>query len=150
MLDLLSTFSVTELLIFIVMLAIAFKEVTSFILWIKGLIAKRDENKTSLNDKEKSDTKRLNNVESNVQKIINSVNELSEKVDLLISSDKDDIKSDITRDHHFFCYNQGWIDDYSLDCLEKRYEHYVDEHGNSFIEQLMEEVRKLPKTPPEA
>ena len=43
---------------------------------------------------------------------------------------------------------QEWIDDYSLDCIERRYKHYIDEGGNSFIGQLMIEIRKLPHQPP--
>lgn len=39
--------------------------------------------------------------------------------------------------HHFFVYKQGWIDDYSLDCLEKQYRHYRQEGSSSFIEQKM-------------
>ena len=39
--------------------------------------------------------------------------------------------------HHFFVYKQGWIDDYNLNCLEKRYRHYQQEGSNSFIEQKM-------------
>ena len=58
---------------------------------------------------------------------------LSAKIDLLIDSDKDDIKSYITREHHRFCYDLKEIDDFSLDCLEKRFKHYSDEGGNSFI-----------------
>ena len=45
-----------------------------------------------------------------------------------------------------FCYEKRQIDDYSLDCLEKRYTHYVEEGGNSFIHDLMEDIRALPKT----
>ena len=70
---------------------------------------------------------------------------LSKKVDILIQSDKDDIKAFITREHHYFCYQKGWIDDNSLDCIEKRYTHYQKEGGNSFIETLMEQIRELPK-----
>lgn len=66
-------------------------------------------------------------------------------VDMLIASDKDDIKAYITKEHHYFCYEKGYIDDYSLDCLERRYGHYKDEGGNSFAEDLMKDVRTLPK-----
>ena len=52
--------------------------------------------------------------------------ELSTKIDMLIDSDKDAIKSYITKEHHYYCYQVGWIDDFSLDCLEKRYQHYED------------------------
>ncbi len=54
------------------------------------------------------------------------LNELSKKIDMLVDSDKDAIKSYITKEHHYFCYQVGWIDDFSLDCLEKRYQHYED------------------------
>lgn len=70
------------------------------------------------------------------------------KIDMLIESDKDDIKSYITREHHYFCYKIGWIDDFSLDCIEKRYKHYTDEGGNTFIGGFMEELRALPKSNP--
>ena len=75
------------------------------------------------------------------------LNNLSQKIDILIQSDRDDIRSYITREHHYFCYQKGWIDDFSLDCIEKQYMHYVDEGGNSFIEGFMEELRALPKQP---
>jgi hypothetical protein len=64
---------------------------------------------------------------------------------MLIDSDKDDIKAFITREHHYFCYQKGWVDDYSLDCVERRYAHYEQEGGNSFVEDLMKDLRKLPK-----
>jgi hypothetical protein len=43
----------------------------------------------------------------------------------------------------------GWIDDYSMECCERRYQHYKDEGGNSFIKGFMEDLRALPKKPPE-
>ena len=64
----------------------------------------------------------------------------------MVESDKDDIKAWITEKHHFYCYEKRHIDDYSLDCIEKRYAHYQDEGGNSFVEDLMKDIRKLPKT----
>ena len=67
---------------------------------------------------------------------------------MLIESDRDDIKSFITREHHRFCYQVGWIDDFSLDCIEKRYKHYKNEGGNTFIDGFMEELRALPKSSP--
>lgn len=77
--------------------------------------------------------------EQNLDKILNSIQ-------LLINSDKDDIKAWITEKHHYYCYEKKHIDDYSLDCIEKRYTHYKNEGGNSFVEDLMKDIRKLPKT----
>ena len=76
------------------------------------------------------------------------LNKLSEKIDVLIASDRDDIRSFITKEHHYFCYEKGWIDNFSLECLENQYSHYVDEGGNSFIKAFMEELRRLPKQNP--
>lgn len=83
---------------------------------------------------------------SNIQaQTIDEIQHLKENITNLTASDKDDIKAWITEKHHHFCYEIKYIDDYSLDCIEKRYAHYVDEGGNSFIRTLMEEIRNLPK-----
>lgn len=55
----------------------------------------------------------------------------------------------ITISHHYFVYLQKWIDDYTLDTLEKRFAVYRQENGNSFVKGLMNEIRALPKQPPE-
>ena len=52
---------------------------------------------------------------------------------MLIESDKDSIRSYITKEHHYFYGEQQWIDNFSLDCIERRFKHYEDEGGNSFI-----------------
>jgi hypothetical protein len=79
--------------------------------------------------------------------LVNLVANLTEKVDLLIASDKDAIKSYITEQYHYFVEQKGWIDDFSLDCLEKRFSHYLEENGNSFVESLMNQIRNLPRVP---
>lgn len=77
-----------------------------------------------------------------------SIDKLSKKVDILMKSDRDAIKAFITREHHYFVYQRGWIDDYSLDCIERRYTHYNEQGGNSFIQTLMTDLRNLPKQEP--
>lgn len=147
MLQLLDAFSPSQLVIFIILLAIAFKEVVTFVLWFKDLITKRDNTKEIETEERKKNIERLDNVENTVNELKENFNEMKDDVKLLIASDKDDIKADLTKNHHYFCYRLKWIDDYSLDCMERRYEHYKDEKGNSFIDQLMNEVRALPKKP---
>lgn len=72
--------------------------------------------------------------------------QLTKTLDILFESDKDDIKSWIVEKHHFYCYEKGYIDDQMMDCLERRYSHYLDEGGNSYIHTLMEELRRLPRS----
>lgn len=166
MVELLSKYSVNEILIFMVLLAVAFKTVSSFLDWarekrraltikemkpeelsksIEKEIQRREEQLQELEAKRAKDNAELREQISEVAKHVNNV---TTKIDLLIDSDKDDIKAFITREYHYFCEQKGWIDDYSLDCIEKRYGHYVEEKGNSFISGLMEKIRNLPHTPP--
>lgn len=150
MLELLSTFSIAQIMIFIVLLAIAIKKVSDFIDWLQSKISKRDKKNHSEDEWKTKISTRLDTFDSTLDKIEDSIDKITDKVDILMESDKDDIKAFITREHHYFCYQKGWIDDYSLDCLEKRFMHYKQEKGNSFIEQLMNEIRALPKQPPDS
>ena len=147
MTTLLSSYSITQIILFIVVFSLAIKGVIDFLDWAKGKMKVAYDKKKTEEDSEKTVTERIDNLESSIKDIADSVSKVTDKVDLLLESDKDAIKAYITREHHYFCYQKEWIDDYSLDCLERRYDHYIEEHGNSFIEQLMNEVRALPKKP---
>ena len=72
------------------------------------------------------------------------IDKMARAVDILIASDKDDIKAWITEKHHYFCYDLGYIDDYNLQCIEARYKHYKEEDGNTFIDGFMGDIRALP------
>lgn len=142
MLELLQHYTVAEIISFIILLSLAIKAIISFLDWAKERLFK-------FFRKEEKD----NSLDGTLSKIIESQEQLSKEikkmndtVEILIHSDKDDIKSFVTKEYHHFMA-QGWIDDYSLDCIERRYTHYVDEGGNSFIGQLMTEIRKLPHQP---
>ena len=37
------------------------------------------------------------------------------------------------------------IDSFTMDTIEKRYQHYKDERGNSYITNIMEELRDMAK-----
>ena len=154
MLDLLSKYSVEEIISFIVVLCLAIKGSVSFFDWAKDRLKKsfNEENQQSreiesIQDELSADKKNFDTLFKTYQDLEFSLKEVVDKVDLLIKSDKDDIKAYITEKHHEFC-KQQWIDDYTMDCIERRYEHYVEEHGNSFVKKLMEELRELPNHPP--
>lgn len=151
MLELLSKYSMTEIAIIIVLLAVAVKECVSFYDWakerLKKSFKKNDPAEKVHQDLSKEVNKNKERVEiltQNQEEMKEQLNNLTNLVQLLISSDKDNIKSWITQQHHYFCYQKKCIDDYSLDCVEKRYSHYIEEHGNSFVADLMEDIRNLP------
>lgn len=153
---LLKAYSLQDILIFMVLLAIAIKGAISFFDWAKerlGRVYKKEyaetKNQEDLDAKLQQESMVIQKLEKNQDEMMMTMEKLSNKIDVLIDSDKDDIKSFLVKEHHYFCYQRGWIDDYSLDCCEKRYKHYVQEGGNSFIEDMMNEIRDLPKQPPQ-
>lgn len=150
--DLLSNYSIEQILLFIVLLAAAIKGVVSWIDWARNrgekIIEKKNKRtalEDSVNNLIQSQKEMENNINNCQVQIKNNINDIRKAINILTESDKDDIKAWITEKHHYFCYSVGWIDDYSLDCIEKRYGHYKDEGGNTFIDELMEEIRALPK-----
>lgn len=157
MLDLLQHYSISEIFLFIILLALAFKGVVTFFEWLQEHIKKAFNIKfRKISEKERVNKKIedgeifMNELREHQKINDETLKSLSKKIDVLVQSDKDDIKAYITKEHHKFCYDKGWIDDFSLDCLEKRFKHYADEGGNSFICGFMEELRALPKRPPQS
>lgn len=159
MTDLFTNYSVSEIVVFIVVLAFAMKESVTFFDWSKDRLRKvydknyesveqHKELRNEIDDLNKlfEEKKRVNDTFAKIDLTFEKINQ---RIDMLIESDKEDIKSYITEKHHFFVYGQGWIDDYSTECLERRFAVYTQEHGNSFVEGLMNEIRALPKQPPE-
>ena len=166
MVELLTTYDLSEILIFIVLLAVAFKAVSSFIDWARDKRRKvtlkemqPDELAKQIAQETKDREQQIQELKIQKEKegaelrqqivgIAAQVSSLTDKINLLVESDKDDIKAFITREYHYFCEQKGWIDDYSMDCIERRYNHYVEEKGNSFVKELMEHLRALPRKPP--
>lgn len=141
MTQLLTHYSVSEILLFIVIFAIAIKKVVQFIDWARkrtSQAVKQAEQPAQLKSITEQHEEEIFNLKDDIKSLQTSIN-------LLIESDKDDIKQSLTKDHHYFCYKLKSIDDYSLDCMERRYSHYTEEGGNSFVETLMNQVRALPR-----
>ena len=148
MAELITNYSWSEIILFVIAFAAAIKEVVTFWDWGKDRLRKVYDKEDKIGEIKSlivKNTKQMNEF-SNIQaQTIEEIQHLKENITNLTASDKDDIKAWITEKHHHFCYEIKYIDDYSLDCIEKRYAHYVDEGGNSFISTLMEEIRNLPK-----
>ena len=141
MIQLFTHYSPREIIIFIIILAIAIKNIVQFKDWAK----KRTKQAVQQADKPIQLEQTIDKHQQQLVDIKSELSDIKKSINLLIESDKDDIKQSLTKDHHYFCYKLKSIDDYSLDCMEKRYSHYKDEGGNSFIKILMQEVRTLPR-----
>lgn len=153
--ELLTQYSPAMIVICCILILAVVKSVIEYKEWVQKKIdegydkrrAEEDKIESTIDIIEKQDTQ-LQILGDNIEKLSCAVDRLAEKVELLTESDKDDIKAFITREYHYFCEQRKWIDDYSMDCIEKRFEHYQKEGGNTFIETLMEQLRALPRTAP--
>lgn len=136
-------YSFSQIVTFLIIFGLAIKGLITFFDWafpkIKSYIYKTDQ-------PEKMKEKIKDNSEQ-IEEIRGSLASLTKMVQLLIESDKDAIKAYITQKNLFFVHQQGWIDNYSLDCIQRRYGHYKEEGGNSFVNNLMNELRELPRKP---
>lgn len=153
--ELLASYSIEQILTFIVCLALAIKGCVSFWDWGYNRLRQVFQKETDEDNKEKQLEDQLNRIEENLNTFIEAqkvmtddISQMKQQISVLSESDKDDIKSFIVREYHYFVEQKEWIDDYSLDCIEKRYTHYKQEGGNSFVHGLMEGLRALPKHPP--
>lgn len=148
-------YSIVEIIIFFVLAAAAIKCAIDFFDWahvrLKNVFDKEHTNierQKEIDEKFKDRDEEIKQLKQSQAELTAAIGDFNKKIDMLIDSDKDDIKSYLTREHHYFCYVQKWIDDYSLDCCERRFKHYQAEKGNSFIGGFMNELRALPKMPP--
>ena len=161
MIDLLSKYDTTQVIIFIALVVIAIKSVWDMIDYFKNKYKEKFnkdyeqiESQKAIEkyylegkDQHQETLKVYERLENQLNKIENSVEKLSNKVNKLTESDMHDIKQFIVREHHYFV-SKGWIDDYSLDSIMLRYEDYKEEGGNSYIKTLVEEIKALPKQQP--
>lgn len=144
-LNLLSTYSLEQILVFIIMLSLAIKGGVDFYDWVKKRFNTTIIDRENQNRKKEEITENIDKLFEMQKEQSKAIDNLTKSVDLLLRSDRDDIKAWITQQHHHYCYELKYIDDFSLDCIEKRYAHYKAEGGNSFIEDLMTDLRSLKK-----
>jgi hypothetical protein len=166
MLEILSAFSVYQIIVYTVMLALTIKGGVDFFGWVK----EKYQAKFNKDYNKKKDEETLH---GHYEKCINQYSEsikcynaLNDKIDVfaeninqkvgnieaqvaqLVDSDRNDIKSWIVEKHHELI-KKGWVDDFTMDIIERRFADYVAEGGNSYIKGLVNELRTLPHIPPD-
>ena len=144
MLELFSKYTISEITIFCIVLIFGLKELISVADWFKERLKKQFDKEEVVIDY----AKELSDMQCCQKDVKDSLIQIQNKIEKLTDSDRDSIKTFITEKHHFFCYTKHWIDDYSLEGIEKRYQHYLDMGGNSYVGGLMQDLRELSKEPP--
>ena len=166
MLEFFTRYSINDIIIFIILFAIAVKAINDFIDWGKEKYnkkfnkdhlalnkqAKMDENYAVSQKQHEEVVAYCKKLDDKMDLIAKTMREKVDKLDArlvqLTESDKHDIKGWIVEKHHYLI-KKGWVDDFTMDTLERRYSDYVAEEGNSYIAGLMGELRVLPHFPPE-
>lgn len=165
MLELLSAFSVDQIVVYTIMLILAIKGGVDLVIWAKELYQKKfNKDHLKLNQQEmleqhyedceerhiesiKKYEALLSEIDSLTETMNTRVDRVEARLSQLTKSDMHDIKGWIVEKHHSLMI-QGWVDDFTMDTLEKRYADYVSEDGNSYVKGLMTELRALPHYPP--
>ena len=143
LIQLFSQFNLGQILIIIILLGLSAKGVVTFFDWVKERLYKLSNKQL----KSKKTNEQIKNQEETINNLKKDVEKIQKSIDTLIESDKENIKAWITEKHHYYCYEKKYIDDYTLDCLERRFSRYEEEGGNSFVHNLMDDLRDLPRKP---
>lgn len=163
--ELLAAYSLQEIVVFITLLCVAFKEVVDFFKWLKGLYDVKFNSDVGKITKEQTleqhyilctkqheeAMEKYNNLDKKIDNLINIFNSrfkaIEEKIDMLTASDKDDIKSWLVEKYNLYKENPTRpISHHTMDTIEKRYSHYKEEGGNSFIDEtIMPGLRMMAK-----
>lgn len=134
-------YSGAQIVIFVFLLAVALKEVLELIKYYKkeGLSFLTREKKN-----EEQDLQIAKNSEK-LDEILNKLDLLQGKICQLEQSDKDGIKAWIVYRYREIQQKPEALDSMGMDLLERRFKHYQNEGGNSYIEELMENIREIYK-----
>ena len=110
--------------------------------WFKGLDSykKEYEQRGVAAERER---KNIEEMDTHITTLDGRVDRVEQSMDILLTSDKLDIKAYITEQYHYYM-PKGYIDEEVMDLLEQRFDVYKKEGGNGFAERMMKELRELP------
>ena len=167
MVELLSSFTISQIILFSVLLFVAIKEVCSLVEFFykraetyfgkeiskeseMEKLLKRIEDTEKKSEERKAEYRTILEMMSDISKRMEQDSKRQDdQIELLMRSNRSSARSFIVKEYHYFVETIGWIDDFSMDSIENCFKAYEDMNGNSYVHSLMEELRKLPKCPPD-
>lgn len=167
MLELISAYTIPQIISFIILAILAVKGAWDLKDYFMGKYNEKFNKDYSIKEKEKELEEHYKHCKEQHGETLSLYDSLNKKMDawmdqvgkklgifedhlnLLLESDRNDIKQSIVKDYHYFVEKQGWVDDFSLDTILLRYEDYKKEGGNTYVDTLISEIKALPKTPPQ-
>jgi len=130
--ELLATYSIEQIILFCIGIAMAGKKLLELVDYYKNRGKKVYEEQSHI----EASLAQIATLAENIDKI-------NKRLDLLTESDKDDIRSWIVEKYNYYKANPDEkIDSYIMDTIERRFNHYQTEGGNSYISSIVEELRE--------
>lgn len=112
-------------------------------------IINEHEEERSIQEEFKSLHKKLDTVSNLLEKMDTRIANTENRLDDLTKSDMHDTKGWIVDQYQKYFVEQGWIDAFHAEIIDRRYGDYLKEGGNSYIEELINRLHSLPMDPPE-
>ena len=134
--NLLNAFDITTIILVVFMTAFTVREVLELYYYFHNKIYGRYEKQDNQNDT-------IENLTTTLGSVLQQVKDINKKINMLQASDT--IKSWIVTLYHKYKENPKQLGSMQMDLLERRYRHYKDQGGNSYIDQLMEDLRAIYK-----
>lgn len=150
--DLFSQYSIEALIIIVIAVAVVAKYVLELIDWFKNKMSKHfgtqvDEDRW--HEEIMNNLKGLKESSDNIDNRMSQLDKRMSNVELRIAKNTDRLQENarswLIDKHHYFCYKVKYIDDASLEVIERRYLYYKSDGGNSYIDTLMDDIRNLPR-----
>lgn len=113
----------------------------------KQEIIDEHEAQCSIQDEFKSLHSRFDDIDKKLADMESRMAVAENRLSDLTQSDMHDIKCWIVDQYQKFYVEQGWIDAFHADTIDRRYEDYLKEGGNSYIETLIDRLHTLPMDP---
>ncbi len=136
--ELLKNFDITTIILVIFMTAFAAREVLELYHYFHNKIYGRYEKQDNQNDA-------IANLTTTLNSVLQQTKDIDKKINMLQNSDKVAIKSWILMSYQKYREDSTQLDSMQMDLLERRYQHYKDQGGNSYIDEIMEELRAIYK-----
>lgn len=166
MLDLLTSFTPGQIVVYGVILIIAIKGTWDVSDYFKGKYENKfnkdfmrkqkekalEENYKTCAEQHQESVKLHNELKEQIDILSRTINEkfddLDKRLDQLNENDKHVIKQTLVKDYHYFVEEEGWIDDFNLDSILLLYSDYKKLGGNSYVHDLIDKIKDLPHQPP--
>lgn len=129
-------YTIEATLVFLFMLGVALKQGFELFQYFRN---KAVDQVDKVRDREQEFTRTLEQLATQNTELM----KINEKIDQLLASDKNAIKSWIVMFYKRYKRDPSGLDSMQMDLLERRFYHYKKQGGNSYIDNLMQELREI-------